>query len=118
MANFLVFHIQKYGYLVDKTMDTNNCGVAVWIAFVIGSGLQTIGYLIIIANTDWDEVSMASRSRQEPNLKQVDESLLNGVENIINEKGLDLDHTRLYLQNQNTTDDSPLSGQQSPFELN
>lgn len=90
MANFLVFHIQKYGYLTDKTVYTNNRGVAVWIAFVVGSGLQTIGYLIIIANTDWDEVSLISRSRLEPNAKQVDESLLNGG-NIVNEKGLELD---------------------------
>lgn len=53
LAFFLVFKIQKYGILMDTCEYTNNRGVAVWIAFVIGSGLQTIGYLIIVSKSDW-----------------------------------------------------------------
>ena len=39
LAYFLAFEVQKFGILVDKSKLTNNRGVAIWIAFVIGSGL-------------------------------------------------------------------------------
>lgn len=57
--------MQKYGYFVDEVEEstTNNRGVAIWTAFVIGSGLQTVGYFLIIGTTDWNYVSKQSRSR-------------------------------------------------------
>ena len=70
LAYILVFKVQEYGFMTDTSVDTNNRGVSIWIAFVIGSGLQTLGYLIIIANTDWLEVSISSRRRLELSLSK------------------------------------------------
>jgi hypothetical protein len=60
---FFAFKVQKFGFLTDLSNETNNRGVGIWIAFVIGSGLQTIGYLIIIGKTNWWHVSEISQNR-------------------------------------------------------
>lgn len=62
------FEVQKHGYFTDNLSSknsriTNNRGVAIWIAFVIGSALQNIAYMIIIGSTDWNSVSKLSRRR-------------------------------------------------------
>ena len=69
LVYFFAFEVQKYGWFVDLDRGstgaaaTNNRGVAIWIAFVIGSGLQNIGYFFIIWATDWGWVSRMSRRR-------------------------------------------------------
>jgi len=63
LAYFFAFKIQKYDLLKDESEETNNRGVGIWIAFVVGSGLQTIGYLIIVGTTDWWHVSDQSKDR-------------------------------------------------------
>ena len=47
-AFFFAFVFQRFGLLTDKDDSTNNRGIGIWLAFVIGVGLQTIGYLIIV----------------------------------------------------------------------
>lgn len=49
LAYFFAFVVQRFGVLIDKDDSTNNRGIGIWLAFVLGAGLQTIGYLIIIA---------------------------------------------------------------------
>ena len=42
LVYFFAFEVEKYGYFLDiqeAHAITNNRGVAIWIAFVIGSGL-------------------------------------------------------------------------------
>lgn len=63
LAYCFAFVVQKYGILTDKDSNTNNRGVGIWIAFVVGAGIQTIGYLIIISLTDWQYQCEVSQER-------------------------------------------------------
>lgn len=63
LAYVFGFEVQKFDMLTDKDRNTNNRGVGIWIAFVIGAGLQNIGYFIIITKTDWWRVSHLSQER-------------------------------------------------------
>jgi len=53
LAFFFAFQAPKYGLFVDETNETNNRGVGLWVGYIIGIGWQDVGYLYIIATTDW-----------------------------------------------------------------
>lgn len=64
LCYFLVFEIQKFGYLTDTSEETNNRGSGIWIALVIGSAMQIIGYLLIINKANWQNIADESLERQ------------------------------------------------------
>lgn len=53
---------------MDESDDTNNRGVGLWVGYVIGIGWQDVGYLYIIASTDWQEIADRAQERQERTL--------------------------------------------------
>lgn len=73
LAYVFAFVVQGYDLLTDKDESTNNRGIGIWIAFVIGAGFQTVGYLSIIALTDWWKISEISRDRLKLNTKLLDD---------------------------------------------
>lgn len=73
LAYVFAFVVQGYDVLTDKDESTNNRGIGIWIAFVIGAGFQTVGYLSIIALTDWWKISEISRDRLKLNTKLLDD---------------------------------------------
>lgn len=57
-AYFFAFHAQEYGLFLDEAgKDTNNQGLGLWVGYVIGIGLQDLGYLCIIGSTDWQRIA-------------------------------------------------------------
>lgn len=66
LAYFFAFKSQKYGFFVDEPgSDTNKRGTGLWVGYVIGIGWQDLGYLYIIASTDWQKIADGAQERQQ-----------------------------------------------------
>ena len=71
VAYFFAFKSQKYGLFVDEPgADTNNRGTGLWVGYVIGIGWQDLGYLYIIASTDWQKIADGAQERQQKTLDE------------------------------------------------